>query len=198
MVLELGRHRHAGDVVAPARLEVHELDVRAQVREVDGKRRRVLLAAQRGLELRMAAVEANPVARNVGRREERQPHDVIPVQVGDEDVVGLRRSGAVAGERGLPERTQAAAQIAQHVLGAAGFDLDARRVPAVGSGDRKPQPVHIFADFAHRREDAARRAAHRGNDLLANRRRGERDRQRAARAPEADALHVVTAVQPAS
>ena len=100
-----------------------ELDVAPKHREVHRKRRRVLLPPQRRLELLVAAVDAHPVARDVGRREERQAHDVVPVQVRHEDVIGLRRDGAVPRERRLAERPHAAAQVAQHVFRAAGLDL---------------------------------------------------------------------------
>ena len=138
----------------------------------------------------MAAVDADAVARNVGRREERQPHDVVPVHVGHEDVIGLRRRRTVARERRLPERAHAAAEIAEHVVGPAGLDLDAGRVAAVGSGHRRTRgrrrSARASASDAKVRPDAPRSAA---TIFWRTAGGGERDRQRAARAPEADALH---------
>ena len=88
MALQLERDRHAGDVVPLAGLEPHELDVGAERVEVDRERRLLLLPAQRRLEMLVAAVDDHAVAGNVGRREERQPHDVVPVHVRQEHVVG--------------------------------------------------------------------------------------------------------------
>ena len=59
----------------------------------------------------MSAVDAQAIARNVRGREERQPHDVVPVHMGDEDVIRLRRRRTVARKRGLTERTHAAAEV---------------------------------------------------------------------------------------
>ena len=48
--------------------------------------------------------------------EKRQAHDVIPVHVRHEQVIRLRRRRAVARDRRLAERPQAAAQVADHVF----------------------------------------------------------------------------------
>ena len=160
-----------------------------QEREVHRKRRLVLLPPQRRLEPRMAAVDADAVAGNVRGREERQPHDVIPVHMGHEDVIRLRRLRAVARERRLAERARAAPQVADDVLRLAGLDLDAGRVSAVGPDFREGEAVDVALDVGIRPESAARCAAQRGNDLVAHDGRGERDRERPARAPEPDAFH---------
>jgi hypothetical protein len=124
--LQHRRHFHAGDLVRLVGDEMDELDVGLQEREVHGKRRLILLPPERRLEPRMAAVDAHAVAGNVRGREERQPHDVVPVHVGHEDVIGLRRLRAVPRDRGLPERARAAPQVADDVFRLARLDLDAR------------------------------------------------------------------------
>src|SRR5262249_62184873 len=77
------------------------------------------------------AVNADAVAGYVRRSEEREPHDVVPVHVRHEDVVGLRRRRAVAGKRFLAEGTHAGAQIAENIFRTTGFDLDAGAVAAI-------------------------------------------------------------------
>src|SRR5262249_61168906 len=85
----------------------------------------------RFLDPRMTAVNADAVAGYVRRSEEREPHDVVPVHVRHEDVVGLRRRRAVAGKRFLAEGTHAGAQIAENIFRTTGFDLDAGAVAAI-------------------------------------------------------------------
>ena len=109
--------------------------------ELHRKRRRGLLATERQLQFFVTAVDPDAIARNVRRREKGKAHDVVPVHVGHEDVIRLRRRGAMARERLLAERTHARAEVAQHVLGAAGLDLDAGGVPAVAPGDRQSEAV---------------------------------------------------------
>src|SRR5678815_3397580 len=104
---------------------MEELDIRLEVREGHGKRRWVHLPPQCRLELAVATVDAHPVAGNVGRREERQAHDVVPVQVRHEDVIRLRRGRPVPRYGRLSERSRAAAQVAEHVMRAVGLDLHA-------------------------------------------------------------------------
>ena len=123
--------------MAPARIERNELDGGAKGREIDGKRRRRLLAAQRRFEPRMSAIDVKAVAGDVSGAEKRQSHDVVPVHVGHEDVIRLRRRRVVARERRFAERPHAAAEIAQHVIRSAGLDLDARRMTAVSPADGK-------------------------------------------------------------
>ena len=61
--LQHRRHRHARDRMGTLGLEVDEIDVGVQEREIHRKRRLVLLAAQRRLEPRVAAVDVDAVAR---------------------------------------------------------------------------------------------------------------------------------------
>ena len=113
-------------------------------------------------------------------------------------MVGLRRRRAVPRDRGLSERTHAAAQVAQHVFAATGLDLDARRVAAIRAGHGDPQTVEVVVDFAVRRESAARGTAQRDRQLAPDIRCRERNGQRAASSPEADALHVIADLPAAS
>ena len=161
---------------------------RAEDREVDRERRLLLLPAQRRFEVGVAAVDHDAVARDEGRHEERQAHDVVPVQVRQEDVVGLGRRPR-ARHRGLAEGAQAAAQVADHVVGAAGLDLDARGVAAVGAGSVKARPSRKRSSRRRWRTAGRARARSAARNLCAHAGGGQRDRQRAAGAPEAHALH---------
>ena len=68
----------------------------------------------------------------------------------------------VARERALAERPDAAAEVAQHVVGTAGLDLDARRVAAKRSGDLGSESVDVCVELvsdANARPEAPRSAA---------------------------------------
>ncbi len=105
--------------------------------EVHREAGRPVLAPEPRLDALVAAVDDDAVARDVGRHEEREALDVVPVQMRQEDVEDLGHAGLPRGHRGEPELARARAEIAQHVLGAADVDLDARRVAAerVGRGE---------------------------------------------------------------
>ena len=100
--------------------------------ELDREAGRGVLSAQRLLELGVAAVDPDPVARREGRHEERKAHDVIPVHVRHQDVVRLRLGRAVLGHRADGEFASAGAEVAEQVLGPARVDLDAGGVAAEG------------------------------------------------------------------
>ncbi len=186
MVLDFRRDAAARDVVRLPGHERDELDLAAQHVERHRERRRLLLAAQRGLEVRVAAVDAHAVARQVGRREEREPHDVVPVRVRHEDVVGAGLPGALP-QRGLAERAQAAAHVAEQVFAGAGVDLHARRMPPEGPRRGEVEAVDVGGDLPGRLEALADGPGQRADQLVADLGGGQRHRQRAAGAPEADA-----------
>ena len=148
MVLPYERDRHPGNRVARVRLEPEEFDRGAKRREIHRKRWRQLLTAQRLLERRVTAVDAQAVAGNVGGCKKREPHDVVPMHVRHEDVIRLRRLGAMARQRGFAERSDATAKVAQNVVRFARLDLDARRMAAVGSADVQVQPIDVIGDVA--------------------------------------------------
>src|SRR5262249_22694560 len=108
-------------------------------------------------------------------------------------MIGLRRGCTVALHGFLRKGPHARAEITKHILAATGLDLDARTVATVGARNGHPEGIDVGFDLVFRRKAPARRAAQCGNHFLADRIRGERDRQRSPRAPEADALHWATA-----
>ena len=175
----------AGDVVGLARFEDLELDRRAERVERDRERRRAVLAPECCPHEILARVDANRVARDVGRREKREAHDVIPVQVRHHDVIRMLRTRAVAREHGVAEDAQPRTRVAEQKLGIARIDLHARRVSAERPADREGQLVRDErVDGRIVGEIAATRAHERRADLGAYGRRVERGRQRTARAPE--------------
>src|SRR5437762_8513827 len=90
VILLYQRHAQPGNLMPFARIQRNELDARTKRRKIDRKRWRRLLSAQRRLEVGMSTVEEQPIAGNVRRPEKRQPHDVVPMHMGHEDVIGLR------------------------------------------------------------------------------------------------------------
>ena len=66
-----------------------EFDAGGKMIEPHRKRRLRLLPTQREFHVWVAAVNHDPVAGNVNRHEKRQSHDVIPMQMGHEHMVGL-------------------------------------------------------------------------------------------------------------
>src|SRR5262245_58349885 len=104
----------------------------------------------------------------------------------------------MARERLLAERPHAAAQVAEHILGAAGLDLDARRVASERARDLRLETVDVGREIVFGSEAAAGRAAQRGHHFRANVGGGQSDRQRSARAPEAYPVHREAPSQAAS
>src|SRR5258707_8118203 len=70
--------REAGDLMGDTRLQLDEFDGCAERAEMNRKARVRLLAQQRLLQGRVAAVNADHIARYVCRGKEREPHDVVP------------------------------------------------------------------------------------------------------------------------
>ncbi len=159
----------------------------------DRERRRGLLSPERFLEDLVPAVDVDAVARNVGRSEEREPHDVVPVHVRHEDVIRLRRFGAMTRHRLLAEGPHARTQVAQHVIGTPGFQFDAGSMSAVAPSNREAHAVDVGGDFIVRCEVPAGRSAQRADQLVAHAGCGQCDGQGTARTPEPDALHVAAA-----
>ena len=186
--LEHEANRQSRDLVFASGLQANEFDVRAQRGKIHGERRCAVLSPQSLLESGVPAIDAEPVAFEIGGGEKRKPHDVVPMHVGHEDVIRLRRS-RVARHGLLAEGAHAAAEVAEDVLGTSRFDLDARAVTAIGAGHGDIEAVDIGIELTVRCKGAPGRAAQRSHYLLADLGRGEGDRQRSAGAPETDAFH---------
>ena len=188
MALQHRRDADAADLVPLPGSQAHELELRIEDRKVDREGGRLLLPAQRCFQAIVAAVDHDTVAGHEGRHEERQPHDVVPVQMGQEDVKGLR-GAAVLLHRGLAEGAQAAAHVADEVVEAAGLDLHAGGVAAVGALGREGQAGDDALHVGLGVERSAARGKQRGLQFLAHAVGRERHRQRAARAPKVHAHH---------
>ena len=82
-------HRQSVNFVSAPGLQFHELDRRSKRFEIH-RERRVRLLALEGLAHRLvASMYPNDVPRNIGRREKRKSHDVIPVKMGHEYVEAI-------------------------------------------------------------------------------------------------------------
>src|SRR6266850_5229522 len=108
----------------------------------------------------------NPVAGHVRGREERETHDVVPMHMGHEDVVGLRRRSPMTRQDGLPEGSHAASEITQDVMRIAGLELDTRRMSSVSPGDMPLQASNVVIEIALCRKRAPRGAAQRREQFL--------------------------------
>ena len=125
------------------------------------------------LDFGMAAVYDHAVAGYIGGRKEGKTHDVVPVQMGHEDMIGLRRPRPEAFQHRLAKRARPAAEVENHVLGSTGFHLHATGVAAVGAGNVETQRVDVGFDFVRRREITANAAGERRRQLGAHGRRGD-------------------------
>src|SRR6185369_9854057 len=101
------------DLVALPGFEPDEFDLRSELVELDRKIRGRMLPAERLLEHLVAAMNADLVARNIGRRKERESHDVIPVHMGHEHVVRARILEASCSDDLVAERPRAGAHVAE-------------------------------------------------------------------------------------
>src|SRR5215510_3221357 len=75
-------------------------------------------------------IDTNGIAWNVGGREKGEPHDVIPMHMGHEEVIDLRGAWAVLAHDLLPKAAQTRAHVADHVLCAAN-EFHTRRVATI-------------------------------------------------------------------
>ena len=138
------------------------------------------------LQFGVTTVNNDAVARKVSRREKRKAHDVIPMQMGHEHMVSLGLAGPETAHHLRPERPHPAAHIAQHMLGPVALDLHATGMPAKGAGSRKTKAIDEGVDFvrAIQHGPGLLRLIQRVKELVAHLPRGQRNRQRAPRAPE--------------
>lgn len=198
MFLQFRGDVDAADEVCLAGGHQVELDVGAGLGVIHRKIGGPHLAAERFFQPAVAAVNDDPVAGNVDRREKGDAHQVIPVQMGNEEVIHLWVGDAVTGNLALAEGAGAGADIADEMLRAAGDDLDAGRVAAKRAAHGKRQRFDEGVEFGLLAETAAiggqQCAADLGTDV------GVRDRggQGAAGTPENDLFHVPSTSQAAS
>ena len=87
----------------------------------------------------MAGVNPDHCLRIEGGREKWEAHDVIPVKVGLEEIVGLAVTARIPAHRIQAELAQPASHVADEVGTIAGFKLDAGRGAAVRRAHREAQ-----------------------------------------------------------
>ncbi len=138
--LELWGDLVSGNVGGPSSFQPYEFDIGRQPGEVDRKTGRGLLQPECLLDHIVTAEYANARAGDVGRGEKGKAHDVVPVHVGH-DHVDYNRSGFPCRHDAAAEPSRAAAHVADKELRIPGFDLHARRMPAVSLRDRELEIV---------------------------------------------------------
>ncbi len=121
---------YAGDLVLGVEIQDMELDIRCHCPQWHRKEGSVLLSDEGLFELVVVTVDVDLVARDIGRGEEREALDVIPVEVGHEEMDAQPLPGASFHQM-LPEVTNPRARVEDDEVGGAGADLDARRVASV-------------------------------------------------------------------
>ena len=198
VVLQFGCDVEAVDVVGLVRRHQLKLDAGTCLCVVDREVRGLHLLADRLFQLRVAAVHHDAVARDVHGGEIREAHQVIPVQMGNEDVIGLRICHAELRHLGLAERAGAATHVADEMLGAVADDFDARRVAAKGAADGERQGVDELVEGGVILECLSVGRDQGTDDLLANVAASQCNRQGAACSPENDLVHAPRALQAAS
>ena len=90
--------RHVDIGIGRMHLKAH---LGGQLVKAHRKRRFRLLAPEGPLDVAVTTVNHHPVAGNIDRGKEWKAHDVVPVQMGHEHMVGLRYARAKVVEQGL-------------------------------------------------------------------------------------------------
>ena len=161
--------------------------VAPSLRKSIGKTRIGLLTNENVAHRLVTAVNANHVAGNVRRREKREPHDVIPMRMRQENVEARLLRRAMLRDQRVAELAHAGADVAQHILVAARFNLDTTRVAAVGAADGERQfvcdkGVDRLGTVELKTARREQRLAHLGTHGAVS----ERRRNRTAASPESD------------
>jgi hypothetical protein len=98
--------------VALARLHRHELDIGLEPIERHRERNFLLLAPQRLFGIRMAGMDHDASIRIEARGEEGEAHDMVPVEVGHEEIIGSGMAVGAALQRADPEFAKPASHVA--------------------------------------------------------------------------------------
>src|SRR5438105_4816003 len=101
--------RKPGDPVLDIGLQLNELDGRGERAEIDRKARVRLLSMQCLPKDRVTAVNADHIARDVCRAKEREPHDVVPMHMRQQDVETMRSLRPVLRQYMVAELTRTGA-----------------------------------------------------------------------------------------
>lgn len=141
MSLQYGGDVQSGNITGLIRFHEIEIDRGARLRIINRKAGCLHLLANGLFQCLMATMDDDAIARNVHGGKIRETHQVVPVQMGDENMVSLRIRDAIAGDFGLSERTGATAHVADEMRRVVCNNLYTRRVSAKGASDRKRQIV---------------------------------------------------------
>src|SRR5438046_10687197 len=97
MTLKLRGHAPSCDLIASARLECDEFYRGPEAIKRHRETGRVLLAAERFLEISVTAVNPDTVSRDVRRGKKRKAHEVVHVKVGMKTIQDVGIGGIVRG-----------------------------------------------------------------------------------------------------
>ena len=86
MILFLGQDLKAFNFVTLVGIKRDKMDFRRKILEAHWKKRGVLLKGQSLFQFLVTAINGDPIAFDVSRKEERKTLDVVPVKMGQEDV----------------------------------------------------------------------------------------------------------------
>src|SRR5437773_1096082 len=185
MALKLRGHAPSCDLIASARLECDEFYRGPEAIKRHRETGRVLLAAERFLEISVTAVNPNPVSRDVRRGKKRKAHDVVPVKMGLKHMEDVGLGGTVPGKYMVSEGAHAAPEIAQHMLIVTRIELHAGGIASesVRNGKVKLR-VDPCPRLFLRVETLPRSRDYCMGKLVSDRRGVQRDGNGAARSPE--------------
>ena len=133
----------------------------------------------------MATIDADVLAGYIGGHEEWETHDVVPVQVGHEDME-LTRSPGEAAQCVMPGKSRAGTHVQQNDIVATRAQFNAGRIAAIGATHAERQVIHEAARLFERVQVQAGACNQRGCQLAAQLLQSQGRGQRAARAPEPD------------
>ena len=184
MVLLLQVHLHARDGLCHAWLMHHKLDVCAHVIKADRKRRTFLLPSQGEFGVGVPTMDHDLVSGQIGWGEKWEPHDVIPVQMGQKHMVNLRCGRTVALQNLLSQRAYPTAKIQYEMFRPVGDQLNTAGVTAKSARDIKAQSGNELINFCTAGKGPTIGRLQRGSQLVADVLRGQRNRNRAPRSPK--------------
>jgi len=143
-------------------------------------------------------MDHNAIAGDVDRGKMWEAHQMVAVQMRDENVVSLRIGNAVAGYLGLPQRPGATPHVADEMIRTVANDFDTRGVTAKSTGDVEGQGVDKLVKGFLGLECLAIGRGHGGDDLFPDFPIAQRDRHGATRPPEHHLFHEPSALQAVS
>ena len=132
-------------------------------------------------------MDDDTIARYIDRGKEREAHDVVPMQVGHENMVGLRRTGRELPQIVNPQGPSTRTEIQEHMTCSLRLQLHATGVTTIRASDFKRQlgvnkRLHVLPSIQALIYRRIERCHHFRASLLS----GQRDRNRPPGTPKTD------------